>query len=140
MIGVDSCGNEKLYRYGPDAFRWCVVEIVDDALKEKEEIDVWNPEIEPVVSPTPVPEGTGVSEGDGGTGQGASGESGDMPPEVGKVAGDEGSNVSGEPEMPSGTPTPTPEPTPSTGWIEYDDDWWDAQMGESTGGYDDFYE
>lgn len=30
MIGVDSCGNEKLYHYGPDAFRWCVVEVVDD--------------------------------------------------------------------------------------------------------------
>lgn len=32
MIGVDSCGNEKLYGLGlqPDAFRWCVVEIVDD--------------------------------------------------------------------------------------------------------------
>ena len=31
MIGVDSCGNEKLYRYGADAFRWCVVEVVEDA-------------------------------------------------------------------------------------------------------------
>ena len=38
------------------------------------------------------------------------------------------------------TSTPTPEPTPSTGWIEYDDDWWDAQLGDDPGGYDDFYE
>ena len=30
MIGVDSCGNEKLYRYGPDAFRWCLIEMVED--------------------------------------------------------------------------------------------------------------
>ena len=45
--------------------------------------------------------------------------------------------VTGEP---TGTPTPSPEPTPPTGWIEYDDEWWDAQMGESSGGYDDFYE
>ena len=40
----------------------------------------------------------------------------------------------------SGTPTPSPEPTPATGWIEYDDEWWEDQMGDNTGGYDDFYE
>ncbi|MBQ8846405.1 MAG: glycosyl transferase, partial [Lachnospiraceae bacterium] len=85
------------------------VAIVDDALKEKEEVDVWNPEGEPVPG-----EETSI--------------------------GEDGATLSGEPELPSGTPTPTPEPTPSTGWIEYDDDWWDAQMGESSGGYDDFYE
>lgn len=40
MIGVDSCGNERLYCYGPDAFRWCVVEQLDhptsDQLNERE--------------------------------------------------------------------------------------------------------
>ena len=135
------------------------VAIVDDALKEKEEVDVWNPEGEPVFSPTPVPEGESVAPvptgkpGGEGDGQGASGESGSagggqgMGDEEGKAVpgeetsiGEDGATISGEPELPSGTPTPTPEPTPSTGWIEYDDDWWDAQMGETTGGYDDFYE
>lgn len=105
------------------------VAIVDDALKEKEEIDVWDPEGTPVLSPTPVPVGSEAPEGDG-TGQAVSGETGN-----GTAAG-----VLGEQDVPSGTPTPTPEPTPSTGWIEYDDDWWDARMEESSGGYDDFYE
>ncbi len=135
------------------------VAIVDDALKEKEEADVWNPEGEPVFSPTPVPEGESVAPvptgkpGGEGDGQGASGESGStgggqgMGDEEGEAVpgeetsiGEDGATISGEPELPSGTPTPSPEPTPSTGWIEYDDDWWDAQMGETTGGYDDFYE
>ena len=106
------------------------------------------------LTPTPEPEGIEVSEGDAvsgddGTGQDVSGEPGE-----GTTAGEEGEDTgSGEgtmtgspmspgevPELPSDTPTPTPEPTPPTGWIEYDDDWWDAQMGESSGGYDDFYE
>lgn len=34
MIGVDSCGNERLYRYGPDAFRWCIVEQIDKPTPE----------------------------------------------------------------------------------------------------------
>lgn len=44
--------------------------------------------------------------------------------------------------LPTTVPTAQlPEPTPSTGWIEYDDDWWDAQMGDgASSGYDDFYE
>ncbi len=29
MIGVDSCGNERLYNYGPDQFRWCIIEQLD---------------------------------------------------------------------------------------------------------------
>ncbi len=117
------------------------VEIVDDALKEKEEIDVWNPEGEPMLSPTPTPEGeemiapapTEEPEGDDSddVGQGVSGETG---------TGENETGGAGTPDAPSGTPTPAPEPTPPTGWIEYDDDWWDAQMGESIGGYDDFYE
>ena len=117
------------------------MEIVDDALKEKEEMDVWNPEGEPMLSPTPTPEGeetiapapTEEPEEDGSddVGQGVSGEIGTEENETGGA---------GAPDAPSGTPTPIPEPTPPTGWIEYDDDWWDAQMGESIGGYDDFYE
>ncbi len=102
------------------------VEIVDDAFKQETEIDVWNPDGTPIVSPTPVPEEIGsvlteIPEG---------GENGQGTPK-----GDVSDDI-----VVSGTPTPTPEPTPSTGWIEYDDDWWDAQMGESSGGYDDFYE
>ncbi len=123
------------------------VAIVDDALKEKDELDVWNQEGESVFSPTPVPEGTGVPMGDGvgesgrvDDGHGSADESGGENPGEGAIVGEGGEEIFGEPEIPSGTPTPTPEPTPSTGWIEYDDDWWDAQMGESTGGYDDFYE
>jgi len=120
------------------------VPIVDDALKEKEEIDVWNPEDEPVFSPTPVPEGAGQgtsgAQGGGGDGQERSEEAGNAPSEEGTNIGEDDAAISGEPELPSGTPTPTPEPTPPTGWIEYDDDWWDAQMGESSGGYDDFYD
>ncbi len=113
------------------------VEIVDDVFKQETDAEVWNPDGTPVFSPTPVPEGNGstlteVPES-GGNGQGASGEAGN------------GTNVTGRPTaglwLPTGTPTPTPEPTPSTGWIEYDDDWWDAQMGDdASSGYDDFYE
>jgi len=130
------------------------VEIVDDALKEKEEIDVWNPEGEPVFSPTPVPEGTVGTED---TGQGADGDSaengtvsgsptstgapGSENSGEGTADGEAEAQISGVPGLPSGTQTPTPEPTPPTGWIEYDDDWWDAQMGDDTSsGYDDFYE
>lgn len=110
------------------------VAIVDDALKEKEEMDVWNPEGTPVFSPTPGAEGNETTVGDG-EGQGASGE-----PDS-ETDGSDRAEISGEPEMPVGTPTPIPEPTPPTGWIEYDDDWWDAQMGDdASSGYDDFYE
>ncbi|MBR2409394.1 MAG: transglycosylase domain-containing protein [Lachnospiraceae bacterium] len=117
------------------------VAIVDDALKEKEEIDVWNPGATPVISPTPVPEGDGAQEGDDGTEnsdeQGNIGGGQSMSGEPGNENLGDGTTETGEP---SGTPTPTLEPTPTTGWIEYDDDWWDAQMGEASGGYDDFYE
>ncbi len=123
------------------------VEIVDDALKEKEEIDVWNSDGEPVLSPTPEPEGEDVGQGasgepgNTGDGQGMTEEPGDEGTEDETGTGENGAGVSGTPDAPSGTPTPTPEPTPSTGWIEYDDDWWDAQMGDGTSsGYDDFYE
>ncbi len=98
------------------------VAIVDDALKEQEEVPVWNPEPTPELSTTPVP-------GEDGTGE----DSSEVPDEEGKI-------ITGTPGEPTGTPTPTPEPTPSTGWIEYDDDWWDAQMGDDFTGYDDFYE
>ena len=107
-----------------------------------------------MVSPTPVPEGTTKVEGsevsgNAGVVPGTSGEPGSETPGEGTIVGEEedgddtGSPMpTGEaPELPSGTPTPTPEPTPPTGWIEYDDDWWDAQMGDDTSsGYDDFYE
>lgn len=136
------------------------VEIVDDALKEKEETNVWNPEGEPVFSPTPVPEGNGIGQGtsdesdEDSAGRGESGETGNASggqegsgeqrsenPGDETTAGEKDTEVSGVPELPSGTPIPTPEPTPPTGWIEYDDDWWDAQMGDNTSsGYDDFYE
>ncbi len=143
------------------------VEIVDDAFKQEVEVDVWNPEGEPVVSPTPVPEGTtgaentehGVdgdsvengtasgsptpteAQGSDGGGQTISGERGDESMGEETMSGEGTAEMSGVPELPSGTPTPTPEPTPPTGWIEYDDDWWDAQMGDDTSsGYDDFYE
>lgn len=115
------------------------VAIVDDALKEKEEFDVWNPEATPVVSPTPVPVPTDTTGADGG-GRENTGVPGEENPEGGSTEGEIGTELPGDKEMPSGTPVPTPEPTPSTGWIEYDDDWWDAQMGESSGGYNDFYE
>ena len=112
------------------------IAIVDDALKEETDVSVWNPEEEPVISPTPEPEGDGAVQGTSdesgsvGDGTNLSGEQGGEDPE-------EEPRVTGEP---TGTPPPTPEPTPPTGWIEYDDEWWDAQMGESSGGYDDFYE
>ncbi|MBP3617627.1 MAG: transglycosylase domain-containing protein [Lachnospiraceae bacterium] len=116
------------------------VAIVDDALKEKEEMDVWNPEGTPVLSPTPGAEGDDVSVDDG-AGQDVSGEPGDENPGEGTSAGEEDAQVSGAPGLPTGILTPTPEPTPPTGWIEYDDDWWDAQMGDdASSGYDDFYE
>lgn len=99
------------------------VAIVDDALKEQEEVPVWNPEPTPELSTTPVPEEE---------------EKGKDSPD-GERNGEE-ETINGLPEGITGTPTLTPEPTPSTGWIEYDDDWWDAQMGETSGGYDDFYE
>ena len=113
------------------------VAIVDDALKEKDESDVsaWNPEEESVVSPIPVPEGAESTEPmlTGKPGSVDTGETSSSEPE-----GEEsGQSASGEL---SRTPIPTPEPTPSTGWIEYDDDWWDEQMEDVSGGYDDFYE
>ena len=111
------------------------VAIVDDALKEKEEADVWNPEATPVVSPTPIPAPTDTPGEDGG-GQENTDDSGEENPEGGMTEGETGTELSGDKVTPSGTPAPTP----STGWIEYDDDWWDAQMGESSGGYNDFYE
>jgi len=101
------------------------VAIVDDAVKEKEqeEVPVWNPMPTPEPSPDPVPEG----KEDGG-------QSADKP----ETEGEE--NITGMPEELTGTPTPIPEPTPSTGWIEYDDDWWEDQLGGDSSGYDDFYE
>ncbi len=128
------------------------VAIVDDALKEKEEIDVWNPDSEPVFSPTPEAGGKPGEEdsGDEGDGENAGTVSGSPMPTGEVPEGDIGESASGGGTAegdssatgePSGTPTPIPEPTPSTGWIEYDDDWWDAQMGDDTSsGYDDFYE
>lgn len=35
MIGIDSCGNERLYNYGPDAFRWCIIEQLDHPTAEQ---------------------------------------------------------------------------------------------------------
>ena len=125
------------------------VAIVDDALKEKEEIDVWNQTETPVMSPTPVPEENGTGQemsgepGNEGHGQempdtpGSKNDSQSVSGEPGRETPGDGTTATGEP---SGTPTPTLEPTPTTGWIEYDDDWWDAQMGAASGGYDDFYE
>ena len=90
--------------------------------------------------PTPGGEGADVSDDDG-AGQDVSGEPGDENPGEGTTAGEEDAQVSGAPGLPTGILTPTPEPTPPTGWIEYDDDWWDAQMGDdASSGYDDFYE
>lgn len=99
------------------------VAIVDDALKEPEDVEAWNSLLTPTETPmsgedvtvTPAPTET-VPEAD-------------APLPTGSV------------EESSEIPTPSPEPTPSTGWIEYDDDWWEAQMGGSNSlGYDDFYE
>ena len=102
---------------------------------------MWNPGVTPVMSPTPVPETAGTQEGGNGTenfdGPENSGDGQETSGEPGNETLGDGTIETGEP---SGTPTPTLEPTPSTGWIEYDDDWWDAQMGEASGGYDDFYE
>jgi len=101
-------------------------EIVDDALKEPEDVEVWNPMLTPTV--TPGADVTGTPAPDGPIPTGSIPEQPAESEPMGPVA-----------EV-SGTPMPVPEPTPSTGWIEYDDDWWDAQMGESSGGYDDFYD
>ncbi|MDD6035912.1 MAG: transglycosylase domain-containing protein [Lachnospiraceae bacterium] len=91
------------------------VEIIDDALKEKEDVSAWNPvenepqnetaaESEPLLqelpsglTPSPVPEAT-----------------------------------------PEPTALPTPEPTPPTGWIEYDERW--ENRGTTSRDYNDFYE
>lgn len=113
------------------------VEIVDDVFKQETDAEVWNPDGTPVLSPTPEPEGDGSTftelPGNGDDGQETSGETGNGIDVIGRPT--EG------PWLPSGTPTPTPEPTPPTGWIEYDDEWWDAQVGDDTSsGYDDFYE
>ena len=112
------------------------IEIVDDALKEPEEVEVWNP----LLTPTLTPE----------VGESETSERADVtvtsvpgaPTPKETVPEDSVTPLpTGAAEEPSGTPTPSPEPTPSTGWIEYDDDWWDAQMGDdSSSGYDDFYE
>jgi len=116
------------------------VAIVDDALKEEiPDTPVWNPDGEPILSPTPVPESEGISVPtivpDGGTGE--NGTTSEVTPGLSDAGGD---NTENRAESLLGTPTPEPVPTPSTGWIEYDDDWWDAQIGEGSGGYNDFYE
>lgn len=115
------------------------VPIVDDALKEPEDIEVWNPMLTPTVTPTPSEsDDSNVSEEDG---MGETSTGGEGEPLLGGTV-----TPSPEEPTPTGTvpepdETPTPEPTPSTGWIEYDDDWWDAQMGGgSSAGYNDFYE
>ena len=108
------------------------VEIVDDALKESDEIEAWNP----LLTPTGVPEGTEPGKEEALMGECVTPSPTGMPSEDAETLSSTGSA-----EVPSGTPTPSPEPTPSTGWIEYDDDWWDDQMGDdSSSGYDDFYE
>ncbi len=104
------------------------IEIVDDALKFDPEVDVWNSQTTPVLTPEVTLTGTpgmevtvtGAAMENDQSGAAASGG----PTPTGTPEGDEGETgeiVTGEP-LPSGTPTPTPEPTPSTGWIEYDDD------------------
>lgn len=92
------------------------VVIIDDALKEGEmgEFGDVTPTVTPVPTVTPEPTKS---------------------PEEAAADGEHG-----EEEM---LPEETlgAEPTPSTGWIEYDDDWWDAQEGGSSdSGYNDFYE
>jgi len=106
------------------------VAIVDDVFKQEADVDVWNPGATPGISPTPVPEGTQTA-GEDENPNGAGG----VP-----VFGESLSDGDGA-EMLTGIPTSTPEPTPPTGWIEYDDDWWDAQLGDDVSFcYDDFYE
>lgn len=128
------------------------VAIVDDALKEKAEMEVWNPDVAPFLSPAPTPGGTGVPgtkepvEGDNAVISGGPvvPPSGNRPEDADGDGTERGHEDTPEPDLPSGslggTPAPSPEPTPSTGWIEYDDDWWEAQGGEDSGGYNDFYE
>ncbi len=110
------------------------VVIIDDKEKEPEDTEVLGPSLTVVPTPTPPPENgemvvpTPPEE--------ELPEQGDVSPTPDGQLPEQG----GEDLPLSGTPTPSPEPTPATGWIEYDDEWWEDQMGDSTGGYDDFYE
>ena len=104
--------------------------IVDDALKgEQEDMTVWNPEDEELSEltppPTPVDDETLV-----------------ISPFPMPVEGETSDDTDEDnlTENLFGTPTPEPAPTPSTGWVEYDDDWWEEHVGGNDSGYDDFYE
>lgn len=115
------------------------VEIVDDAQKGEEtaELPVWKPETEPSVTPEEETERGKETVVDGVQGEEEMTGTEEMP-ETG-MKGDK--TKIPEEEAPSGLPVPTPEPTPSTGWIEYEDDWWEKQMEDAgSSGYNDFYE
>lgn len=107
------------------------VKIVDDALKEPED-----------AQRTEEPENlTGDDKNSEETEKPDAGEITENQPDVSdgeKNPAEEGGNgeTSGREELPEGSGE---EEKPPTGWIEYDDDWWDAQTGGSSG-YDDFYD
>ncbi|MGN1084931.1 MAG: hypothetical protein ACI4QX_07995, partial [Lachnospiraceae bacterium] len=113
------------------------VAIVDDALKEQQETEVWNPADTEGKAPKDggeVPDGKTGEEGMGEDVSGeAAGENGGGEDAPGQETGEEKTPEDGEPI------TPAPEPTPSTGWIEYDDAWWEEQQG-GLPEYNDFYE
>lgn len=113
------------------------VVIVDDALKEQQETEVWNPADTEGKAPEDggeVPDGKTGEEGMGEDVSGeAAGENGGGEDAPGQETGEEKTPEDGEPI------TPAPEPTPSTGWIEYDDAWWEEQQG-GLPEYNDFYE
>ncbi|MCH5273093.1 MAG: transglycosylase domain-containing protein [Lachnospiraceae bacterium] len=122
------------------------VVIPDDSQKEQQDAAVWAP----TAPDTEMPE-DGTLSGDNLSGDDLHGNdiSGTTPDESGNKTDGEDEDSDGGKENPGeetketaggdGETAPLPEPTPSTGWIEYDDAWWQERQG-GLPEYNDFYE
>lgn len=111
------------------------VAIIDEALKEKQDTEVWNP----AGTGEKLPEdGSPSGEGEGTDKENTGEEEGDTGNGEGKTTEGVDSNVTPQPS-PEPSPLPTPTPAPTTGWIEHDDEWWEERQ-ENQPGYNDFYE
>lgn len=85
-----------------------------------------------------LPEWAQTAEPETGNGEAAGGKSagGERLDNAGTETGENTDGERSETEQGAGQ-----EQQPGTGWIEYDDAWWESQgQGQTTGGYDDFYE
>lgn len=121
------------------------VAVLDDALKEEQDVPVWNPAgPEGQLPQDDTPSGT-VPDGNGAGEEGDKASSGDSTGETGEKTGENQGETSGgetgeDPDgEAAGSVTPSPTPVPSTGWIEYEDAWWEERQGNQSG-YNDFYE